>query len=90
MRAFVIGFEIGQEAERDHIVKVLGRVADDYLKDKLLLEAGMVEQKNQIVDKVDKFVKDVDWLKEDPYTRKDIVEAIKNHEPEKELVGWED
>jgi flagellar biosynthesis/type III secretory pathway protein FliH len=53
-------------------------------------EAGMVEQKNQIVDKVDKFVKDVDWLKEDPYTRKDIVEAIKNHEPEKELVGWED
>jgi len=52
-------------------------------------EAGMVEQKNQIVDKVDKFIKDVDWLKEDPYTRKDIVEAIKNHEPEKELVGWE-
>ena len=51
-------------------------------------EAGMVEQKNQIVDKVDKFIKDVDWLKEDPYTRKDIVEAIKNHEPEKELVGW--
>jgi hypothetical protein len=53
-------------------------------------EAGMVEQKNQIVDKVDKFIKDVDWLKEDPYTRKDIVEAIKNHEPEKELVGWAD
>lgn len=50
----------------------------------------MVEQKNQIVDKVDKFIKDVDWLKEDPYTRKDIVEAIKNHEPEKELVGWAD
>jgi hypothetical protein len=42
MRAFVIGFEIGQEAERDHIVKVLGRVADDYLKDKLLLEAGII------------------------------------------------
>jgi len=53
-------------------------------------EAGMVEQKNQIVDKVDKFIKEVDWLKEDPYTRKDIVEAIKNHEPEKELVGWAD
>jgi hypothetical protein len=53
-------------------------------------EAGMVEQKNQIVDKVDRFIKDVDWLKEDPYTRKDIVEAIKNHEPEKELVGWAD
>jgi len=53
-------------------------------------EAGMIEQKNQIVDKVDKFIKDVDWLKEDPYTRKDIVEAIKKHEPEKELVGWAD
>jgi len=53
-------------------------------------EAGMIEQKNQIVDKVDKFVKDVDWLKEEPYTRKEIVEAIKNHEPEKELVGWAD
>ena len=53
-------------------------------------EAGMVEQKNQIVDKVNKYVQDVDWLKENPYTRKEIVEAIKNHEPEKELVGWED
>jgi hypothetical protein len=42
MRAYVIGFELGQEAERDHIVKVLGRVADDYLKDKLLLEAGII------------------------------------------------
>jgi flagellar biosynthesis/type III secretory pathway protein FliH len=53
-------------------------------------DAGMVEQKNQIIDKVDKFIREVDWLKEDPYTRKDIVEAIKNHEPDKELVGWAD
>jgi hypothetical protein len=42
MRAYVLGFELGQEAERDHIVKVLGRVADDYLKDKLLFEAGII------------------------------------------------
>jgi len=42
MRAYVLGFELGQEAERDHIVKVLKRVADDYLKDKLLLEAGII------------------------------------------------
>jgi hypothetical protein len=42
MRAYVLGFELGQEAERDRIVKVLGRVADDYLKDKLLLEAGII------------------------------------------------
>lgn len=53
-------------------------------------EAGMVEQKNQILDKVNKFIHDTDWMKEDPYTRKEIVEAIKNHEPEKELVGWAD
>jgi len=42
MRAYVLGFELGQEAERDRVVKTLGRVADDYLKDKLLLEAGIV------------------------------------------------
>jgi hypothetical protein len=42
MRAYVLGFELGQEAERDHIVKVLKRVADDYSKDKLLLEAGII------------------------------------------------
>lgn len=52
-------------------------------------EAGMIEQKNQIVDKVNGFIHDVDWLKEDPYTRKQIVEAIRSHEPEKELVGWD-
>jgi len=52
-------------------------------------EAGMIEQKNQIIDKVNKFIHDADWLKEDPYTRKEIIEAIKNHEPEKELVGWD-
>jgi hypothetical protein len=42
MRAYVLGFELGQEAERDRIVKVLGRVADDYLKDKLLLESAII------------------------------------------------
>ena len=52
-------------------------------------EAGMTEQHKQIVDKVNKYIHDVDWLKEDPYTRRDIIEAIKNHEPEKEVVGWE-
>jgi flagellar biosynthesis/type III secretory pathway protein FliH len=52
-------------------------------------DAGMDEQHKQIVDKVNKYIHDVDWLKEDPYTRKDIVEAIKKHEPDKELVGWE-
>ena len=52
-------------------------------------DAGMTEQHKQIVDKVNKYIHNVDWLKEDPYTRKDIVEAIKQHEADKELVGWE-
>jgi flagellar biosynthesis/type III secretory pathway protein FliH len=52
-------------------------------------EAGMTEKHKQIIDSVNKFVTDVDWLKEEPYTRKQIVEAIKNHEPDLEPVGWE-
>ena len=51
-------------------------------------EAGLIEQHKQIVDKVNKLIHDVDWLKEDPYTRKDIVEAIKDHEADKDPVGW--
>jgi flagellar biosynthesis/type III secretory pathway protein FliH len=51
-------------------------------------EAGLIEQHKQIVDKVNKLIHDVDWLKEDPYTRKDIVTAIKEHEADKEPVGW--
>ena len=42
MRAYVLGFEIGQEAERDHIVKLLNRIADEYLKDKLLLDSAII------------------------------------------------
>jgi hypothetical protein len=42
MRAFVIGFEIGQEAERDHIVKLLSRIADEYLEDKMLLASSII------------------------------------------------
>lgn len=52
-------------------------------------EAGMVEQHKQIVDKVNKFVHDVNWLKEEPYTRKEIIKAIKEHEADSEPVGWE-
>ena len=51
-------------------------------------EAGMDEQHKQIIDVVNKFVHDVNWLKEEPYTRKDIVEAIKGHTADKEVIGW--
>jgi hypothetical protein len=51
-------------------------------------EAGMDEQHKQIVDKVNTLIHDVDWLKEDPYTRKEIVEMIKEHKADKEPVGW--
>jgi flagellar biosynthesis/type III secretory pathway protein FliH len=52
-------------------------------------EAGMEEQHKQIVDRINKLIHDVDWLREDPYTRKDIVTAIKEHKPDLEPVGWE-
>jgi flagellar biosynthesis/type III secretory pathway protein FliH len=52
-------------------------------------EAGMDENQKQVMDKVNKLIYDIDWLKEDPYTRKEIIEAIRNHEPEKEVVGWD-
>ena len=52
-------------------------------------EAGMKENQKQVIDKVNKFIHDIDWLKEDPYTRKDIVEAIKEHKPDLEPIGWE-
>jgi flagellar biosynthesis/type III secretory pathway protein FliH len=52
-------------------------------------EAGMEERHKQIIDKVNGLIHNVDWVREDPYTRKDIIEAIKEHEADRELVGWE-
>lgn len=52
-------------------------------------EAGMEEQHKQIIDVVNNYIHNVNWLKEDPYTRKEIVEAIINHIPDKEPVGWD-
>ena len=42
MRAFVLGFELGQGAERDRIVKLLSRIADEYLEDKMLLASSII------------------------------------------------
>jgi flagellar biosynthesis/type III secretory pathway protein FliH len=52
-------------------------------------EAGMAENHKQIIDLLNKHIHDVDWLKEDPYTRKELVQVVRNHVPDKELVGWE-
>ena len=52
-------------------------------------EAGMVERHNQIVDTVTEHVHGIDWLKEDMLTAREIVKVVKEHQPEKEVVGWE-
>ncbi len=52
-------------------------------------EAGMAENHKQIIDLLNKHIHDVDWLKEDPYTRKELVQVVKSHVPDKELIGWE-
>ncbi len=48
----------------------------------------MDEQHKQIIDKLNQLIHDVDWLKEDPYTRKELIEVIKQHRSDKEPVGW--
>jgi len=53
-------------------------------------EAGMVEQKNQIIDLLSSHIEKIDWLQETPIEVKDILPIVKNHEEDKELVGWED
>lgn len=52
-------------------------------------EAGMAENHKQIIDLLNKHIHDVDWLQEDPYTRKELVQVVKNHVVDKEPVGWE-
>lgn len=41
-RAFVLGFEAGEAAEQERIVKVLNGMVDVYLLEKLLVEAAVV------------------------------------------------
>lgn len=53
-------------------------------------KAGMVEQKNQIIDLLSSHIEKIDWLQETPIEVKDILPIVKNHEEEKELVGWEE
>jgi flagellar biosynthesis/type III secretory pathway protein FliH len=50
--------------------------------------AGMDENHKQIIDLLNKHIHDVDWLKEDPYTRKELVSVVEKHVLDKEPVGW--
>jgi hypothetical protein len=42
MRAYVLGFEAGEAAEQERIIKILNDTANDYLSDKLLVEAAII------------------------------------------------
>jgi hypothetical protein len=53
-------------------------------------EAGMVEQKNQIVDLLSNHIENIDWLQETPLEVRDILPIVKSHKEDKELVGWND
>lgn len=41
-RAFVLGFETGEAAEQERIVKILNETVDVYLLEKLLNEASVI------------------------------------------------
>ena len=52
-------------------------------------EAGMVEQKNQIIDLLSSHIENIDWLQETPLEVRDILPIVKNYQEDKEPVGWE-
>lgn len=51
-------------------------------------EAGMDEHHKQILDLLNKHINDIDWLKEDIFTVKDVIPVVEGHMPDKEPVGW--
>lgn len=52
-------------------------------------EVGVDENNKQIIDLLNKHIHDVDWLREDPYTKKDLVQVVQDNIPNKEPIGWE-
>ena len=42
MRAYVLGFESGEAAEQERIIKILNETVNVYLADKLLFEAAII------------------------------------------------
>lgn len=53
-------------------------------------EAGMIEQKNQIIDLLASHIENIDWLRETPIEVREIIPIVKNHQEDRELVGWEE
>ena len=51
-------------------------------------EAGMDDHHKQILDLLNKHINDIDWLKEDIFTVKDVIPVVEGHTPDKEPVGW--
>ena len=52
-------------------------------------EAGQIEKKHEIVDLLSSHIDRIDWLKETPLEVKDILPIVRDHNEEKEVVGWE-
>lgn len=51
-------------------------------------EAGLVEQHKQILDLLKKHINNIDWLKEDIFTVRDVVPVVEQHITDTEPVGW--
>jgi len=52
-------------------------------------EAGMDEHQKQILDLLNRHINDIDWLKEDIFTVKDVIPVVKSHMPDKQPIGWD-
>jgi hypothetical protein len=52
-------------------------------------EAGMIEQYKQILDLLNNHINNIDWLKEDVFTVRDVVPVVEQHIADLEPVGWE-
>ena len=46
-------------------------------------EAGMVEQKNQIIDLLSSHIENVDWLRETPIEVREIIPIVKSHKEDR-------
>ena len=51
-------------------------------------QAGMDEQQKQILDLLNRHIHGIDWTKEDAFTVKDVIPVVKEHNADKEPVGW--